>query len=58
MLYVTIQLNDIKEEKFSLDEKKLTFKGYGGIEGKHYGIELDLLNEVVPQVRFVSNSGM
>ena len=47
---VTVNLTDIKHEKFSLDETKLTFEGVGGPEGRQYACELEFKEEVVPQV--------
>lgn len=47
---VTVNLTDIKHEKFSLDEKKLTFEGVGGPEERQYACELEFMAEVVPQV--------
>ena len=50
ILMVTVNLTDIKHEKFSLDEKKLTFEGVGGPEGRQYACELEFKEQVVPQV--------
>ncbi|KAL5496367.1 hypothetical protein EMCRGX_G012634 [Ephydatia muelleri] len=49
ILFVTINLNDINHEKYTLDAKKLTFSGVAGADKKFYSIELDFLKEVVPE---------
>lgn len=50
-LLLTVNLTDIKNEKFSLDEKKLTFEGMGGPDERQYACELEFMKEVVPQVK-------
>jgi len=48
-LLLTVNLTDIKNEKFSLDEKKLIFEGMGGPDERQYACELEFMKEVVPQ---------
>jgi len=50
-LLLTVNLTDIKNEKFSLDEKKLIFEGMGGPDERQYACELEFMKEVVPQVK-------
>lgn len=49
-LFVTVSLTDIKNERFTLDEHKFTFRGVGGPDEKQYACEIQFLKEVVPQV--------
>ena len=56
IVFVTINLNDINHEKYSLDNKKLTFSGIGGSDKKFYSIELEFNKEVVPEVCGVEES--
>lgn len=63
-LMISVYLTDIHNEKFTLDETKLTFRlvllggsgsviytysGVGG-DGSNYAFELELYKEVIPQV--------
>ena len=48
---LTVNLNDIKGEHFTLDNTKFTFKGIGGSDQQRYGCELEFFKEVIPQVR-------
>lgn len=50
ILLLTINLTDIKHEKLSLNENKLTFEGVGGPEGRQYACELEFMEQIVPQV--------
>lgn len=45
-LYVTIDVQDVKDQTVDLEDAKLTFKGKAGSEGKDYALELNFLNEV------------
>ncbi len=47
---MTVNVNDIKDEKFSLDEKKFIFSGVGEVDQQQFACELEFLEEVVPQV--------
>ena len=49
-ILLTVNLSDITDEKFALDEKRFTFSAIGGCDGVHYACELEFLKEVVPQV--------
>lgn len=48
---LTIELTDIQNEKYTLDEKVLKFSAEGGSQGNKYGLELNLYGEVLPEVR-------
>lgn len=47
---LTIELNDIQNEKYTLNEKSLKFSGQGGTHGDSYELELDFYGEVNPEV--------
>ncbi len=49
---LTIELNDIQNEKYTLSDKALKFSGQGGAQGSIYELELELYGEVVPEVRY------
>lgn len=49
----TIDLTDIRDEKFSLNETALSFSGVGGVRGNKYECIVEFLKEVVPQVGVV-----
>ncbi len=49
-ILLTIELTDIRNEKYTLDEKVLKFSSDGGSEGKQYSVELELFGEVLPEV--------
>ena len=50
MLYVTIKLSDIKEEKVEFLPNKLVFEGIGGKEGNQYAVTLEFFKEINPEV--------
>ena len=50
-ILLTVSLNDIHHEKYSLEEKVFQFTGVGGTEGQHYNVELQFYKDVIPQVR-------
>lgn len=52
-LLLTVSLNDIQDEKFSLEETTFQFSGVGGSDGKHYNVELEFYKDIVPQVRLL-----
>ena len=47
---LTVDVTDIRDEKYSLDEKVFKFTGAGGPEGQLYSVELEFYGEIVPQV--------
>jgi hypothetical protein len=47
---LTINLQDIRNEKLSLEQNSFTFTGNGGSEGKLYSLNMAFHKEVVPQV--------
>ena len=49
-LLLTVSLNDIQDETFSLEETTFQFSGMGGSDGKQYNVELEFYKDVVPQV--------
>ena len=49
-ILLTVSLNDIHHEKYSLEEKVFQFTGVGGAEGQHYNVELEFFKDVIPQV--------
>jgi hypothetical protein len=49
VLYVTIQLSDLAEEKINLSETTLKFEATNG-EGKPYAVDLEFYHEVDPEV--------
>lgn len=50
VLYVTIELADIKNEEVKLDEKVLHFSAIGGAAGDKYEVDLEFYGEVDPKV--------
>eukprot|EP00126_Sphaerothecum_destruens_P004275 Sdes_comp18084_c0_seq4m7505 len=57
VLYVTIRLSDISDEKVSFDENKLVFEGFGGKDKKLYSVTLEFLKEIVPEESSQKKSG-
>ena len=55
-ILLTVNLNDIHHEKYSLEENVFQFTGVGGAEGQHYNVELRFFKDVIPQVRKASKS--
>ncbi len=49
-MLLTVNVNDIKDEKVSLDDRKFTFSGVGEADEQRFACELEFLEEVVPQV--------
>ena len=47
---LTVSLNDIHHEKFSLEEKVFKFSGIGGSDGSQYEVEINFYQDVIPQV--------
>ena len=47
---LTVGLNDIHHEKFSLEDKVFKFSGIGGSDGSQYEVEINFYGEVIPQV--------
>lgn len=47
---LTVSLNDIHHEKYSLEEKVFKFSGVGGAEGHQYNVEINFYKDVIPQV--------
>ena len=50
-ILLTVELSDIRDETFSLEEKVFRFSGVGGDEGKRYDVEITFYKEVVTKVR-------
>jgi prostaglandin-E synthase len=50
VLYVTVQLSDVKDERITLDENKLTFSAIAGVDAKPYAVEMEFYGPVDPQV--------
>ncbi|XP_077979351.1 prostaglandin E synthase 3-like [Glandiceps talaboti] len=46
VLFLTIEVEDMKKPDIKLDESKLSIKGKGGHEGKEYVVDLEFLNAV------------
>lgn len=49
-LYLTIQVEDCKDQVINLEPEKLYFKGKGGVEGKDYEITLEFFKDINPKV--------
>lgn len=47
---LTVNLNDIHHEKYSLEEKVFQFSGVGGADAQQYSVELQFYKDVIPQV--------
>jgi len=52
---LTVSLNDLRNEKFSLEENSFTFAGESGPEKTLYKVNLTFYNDVIPQVRSNAN---
>ena len=52
-ILLTVSLNDIHDEQFSLEEKELHFSGLGGSGDGQYDIKIDFYKEIIPHVRLV-----
>ena len=50
-VFLTVSLNDLKNEKFSLDDNLFKFVGQSGPDGALYAVEVPLYKDVIPQVR-------
>lgn len=46
---LTVSLNDIHHEKFSLEDKAFKFSGVGGADGSQYQVEINFYQDVIPQ---------
>ena len=55
-ILLTVNVNDLHNEKFSLEDKTFTFYGEGH-ENLKYSFELEFFKEITPQVKWCS-SGM
>ena len=49
-MFLTVSLNDLRNEKYSLEENNFTFTGESGPEGLSYAVKLPLYKDVIPQV--------
>ncbi len=49
-VFLTVSLNDLANEKFSLEDDLFTFSGQSGRDGPLYAVEVPLFKEVIPQV--------
>lgn len=49
-LLLTVSLNDIQDETFSLEETTFQFSGVGGSDRKQYSVQLEFYKDVIPQV--------
>ncbi|KAJ5073920.1 telomerase-binding protein p23 hsp90 co-chaperone [Anaeramoeba ignava] len=45
-LFLTVQLNDISDEKIELSDSKLVFSGLGGPDHKSYAFDLEFFEEI------------
>jgi len=49
LLYITVNLTDIKEQKIELDKTSLKFKAKGEAEQKDYEFSLEFFDEIDPE---------
>ncbi|KAG9293062.1 hypothetical protein G9A89_016424 [Geosiphon pyriformis] len=56
-LYVTINLNDIKDPVLDVTKDKISFQAVGGIQENLYGFELELYKEIKPEASKRSLTG-
>jgi len=49
VLYLTVNLTDIKDQTIQLEKNKLHFKGKGEVDQKTYEFELEFYDEVDPE---------
>lgn len=50
-LFLTVSLNDLRNEDFVLEDKVFKFKGEGGSDKILYNVEVPFFKDVIPQVR-------
>lgn len=50
IILLTVSLNDIRDETFSLEERVFEFSGVGGAEGRKYEAMIEFYKDVLPQV--------
>ena len=53
-ILLTVSLNDICDETFSLEENAFEFSGVGGAEGRMYETRIEFYKDIVPQVSSVT----
>ena len=51
---LTVSLNDIRDETFSLEENGFEFSGVGGAEGRMYEARIEFYKDILPQVTNVT----
>jgi prostaglandin-E synthase len=49
IVYLSLDLADVKNEKVELTENKLSFSGRGGSSGQHYELVIDFFEEVAKE---------
>ena len=52
-ILLTVSLNDIRDETFSLEENVFEFSGVGEAEGRLYKARIEFYEDILPQVTSV-----